>query len=592
MQRRTLPVVRGSSLLASAPPGWAYDRVELPSDDELVVRFSSTASRDWVEVRVSPLGAPGPVFKRLRHCQVRYRASVAQTGAEGREAVAALVLGIALGIDERLAAQPRASIATVLGRRDDRRVVVFTAESLRQLLVPWIVEGIAVQGGFTLTDVYPASRTSLRGPTEEALVLDFEHAADGERALFCVGPHVEALPGFARSAHLQLDHVTMGRPVSAKVETLRAFVAFVLQLVDHAGLTFRFGGEALAATVIEAEDAAGPGEVLNLAISAECGQSCAFCSVKSTAPAFDGGDETFAALANDLAREARRGVRAFRLNGYDPLAYSRVVDVARLATSLGYERVEVFSPATRLADPVFARELFDALPPARELYVPLYGTRAEVHDAVVGAPGSFDRVQKALAVARDLPGTKVALLSVVTVHNAGELYALARFAEARGLPISAHAPYPSFESRADRYFESAPRQSDVARAFFAEHARAPKKLRPLLVAGLLEGIAPCVQLRAASRAGVPLSDWLVTHEGGRERAPQALPGTEYRDERYRQRAGDAFSAATEPCPHATRCALRPVCAGALLRSYVALHGASEIEPVSVATLVAEAARQG
>ncbi|UJR84361.1 radical SAM protein [Sandaracinus amylolyticus] len=570
------------ALLTGAPTGWAYDRVDLPSDDELLVRFSATRSRDWVEVRVVPLGAPGPVFRRLAHCQVRYRASVAQTGPEGREVVANLVLGIALAVDARLSAFPRATIAEVMGRRADRQGIVFTPEGVRELLVPWIVEGIPVAGGWSLADVYPASRTMLRGDIDRSLVLDFTHATSDERAIFCISPHLPDPPGFARSAHLQLDHVTMGRPSSPSIETLRAFVAFVVQLNDHPRLSITFPEDAIVIAPGDGIDLAREDEVLNLAISSECGQQCAFCSVKSTAPAFDGGDETFAAVSNDLAREARRGVRTFRLNGYDPLSYSRVVDVAKLASALGYQRVQIFSPATRLSDRAFAEKLFAALPPHREIFVPIYGVTAAVHDAVVGRPGAFDEVQRALVNLHEMGEVRVSLLSVITSKNHHELHALWAFANERRVTLSAHFPYPSFESRADRYFESAPRQHEVASALFAERARTTgPKCSAREAQQLLEGVAPCVIHRAASAHGVRLIEWLP-HD---EIAPP-IPGTEYRDSRYRQRAGDAFSAATVPCPHAERCAMRTICPGVLLRAYVELHGDEEFQPVTLREILA------
>jgi molybdenum cofactor biosynthesis enzyme MoaA len=555
--------------------------VDLPSADELLVRFSATQSRDWVEVRVVPLGLPGPFFRKLKHCQVRYRASIAQTGESGREAVLHLVLAVATAVDTRMATQPRASIAEVMGRRADRDVIEFTPEGLRELLTPWIVEGLPVAGVFTLADVYPASRTMLKGSADSSLVLDFVSNLD-ERVFFRVSPHDANSPSFARSAHLQLDHVSMGRMASPEVETLRALVSFVLQLNDHPRLRVLFASDALVLPEGSAMERAGEHEVLNLAISSECGQRCVFCSVKSTAPAYDGGDETFASLAADLGREARRGVRGMRLNGYDPLSYSRVIDVARLATSLGYTRVQVFSPATRLADAAFAEALFAALPPEREVYVPLYGARAEVHDEVVGKEGAFDEVMRALDHLARMKDTRVALLGVTTQTNQRELYALAKFAEARRLPLSAHFPYPSFESRADRYFASAPKQSEVTEALFEARAEdATSKLSPRDAVRLLEGVAPCIVHRLARKHDIKLAAWLPETE----LAPP-LPGTEYRDKRYRHRVGDTFSAATVPCPHADQCAMRTLCPGVLLRAYVDLHGDQEFMPITLREILA------
>ncbi len=578
----------------SGPVGWVCERLDLDGDDRLTVRFCAVRARDWVEITVEPIGAPGPVFRRFEHCQVRYKGQLAVHSDERKEDVVALVLGVAGAVESRLAADPRASIARALGREDDARRLVFGPLTLRELLAPHVLDGVPTAGGWVLSDVYPAAQVRALSGDGQALVLDFRRADDGTRALFQVARRADDRPAFAHTTHLSISYLALGAREAPGVESLRALVSFALQLHDHPRLELTFPATfdepaALALGDAAAEPGSGgaieltaPDEVLNLAISSECHQQCAFCSVKETAPAEDGGERTFVRLCNDLYAQRRRGLRALRLNGYDPLTFSRILEVMRLATKLGFERAEVFSPCTRLADEAFAEELVAALPPKRQWYVPLYGVDAATHDQVVGRPGAFALVKRALENLRALSERDISLLAVVTRDNVDAIHDLAVFAHERELNLCAHLPYPSFESRADRYFTATPRQTDVVAGLLRGRARSAVK-PPLgrLVSQVLEGVAPCVTFRAMRAAQIPVKEWLRVPEH-----PPALPGTEYRDPRYRHRRGDtAFSAAYRPCPHADRCSLLPACAGEVLRGYEELHGLDELVPVSLGELL-------
>jgi MoaA/NifB/PqqE/SkfB family radical SAM enzyme len=326
-----------------------------------------------------------------------------------------------------------------------------------------------------------------------------------------------------------------------------------------------------------------PSAVVNLAIGAECGQKCAFCSVKETWPAEDGGEATLRALTAELAEKRRIGVHKVRVNGYDPLAFSRILDVLRFATEAGYTEAQVFSPCTLLADEGFCDAVLAVLPRSRRFYVPIYGATAEVHDAVVGVPGAFERATRAIELLTRKEGPRaVSLLSVLVRKNLPHVSDLLTFVRRRDLEFSMHLPYPSFESRADRYYTAAARQTDAVCAV-RDAAGSPSDGRMLL----LEGAAPCVVFQAMRDTGVPIAKWL--------RMPAEkplLPGTEYRDPRYHHRdEGSAFQARSVPCPHAASCALATVCPGEVLRGYADLYGLGELAPVPLADVVAAASAQ-
>lgn len=578
----------GGEGLATTAGGWTCRHIRLVGDDRLEVRFDRAG--DLIEVEVLPRDVEGRVFQRLERVSVRYRGRVTDRSPAALAQVAALVTGIGASIDGRVAAWEEqtgapATLAAALGRRRARGRVVLSRETLRELLAPEVVEGARLGGGWALRDVYPASNLQLRPSRLLELVLDFERE-DGRRFRIVVGPRGDGA-GFATTAHLALRYLSVGGPPPEETAPLCALVAFALQLRDHEGLdlvvpTVEQDTARLLAAPVEAPAAQPDERVLNLAISSDCDQSCAFCSIKELMPPEGDSDTVLARVRQDLATSRAAGITGVRFNGYDPLAYPRILDVVAYATALGYERADVFSPCTRLADRAFCEALCERLPAATTFHVPLYAADAATHDAIVGRPGAHALARAAVDNVVALRGREaVRVLSVVTQEAPEAVVALAAWAEGQGLGFSAHLPYPSYESRRDRFFAAAPRMSDAAEAVLRarrEAGAAAPRWRTI------DGLCPCVAFDRAQALGVPAREWLEVPEGA------AIAGTEYRDERFRHHAPEAdksaFDPPTVPCPHAARCVLRAACPGEVLRAYAELHGLGELRPVTLAELVA------
>ena len=562
--------------------GFSCKALVLDGDDRLTARFEAQGSADWIEVTVLPLETPGAVFRRLERCAVRYRGALAVRTPERRDEVSRLVMAVALSIDTLMGLHPGKTIAEALGRRREKGKWVFGREALRGMLSPEIVVGEPGVEGFSLGDVYPGSYLQKSHDGLLDLVLDFRREADSRRLLLIVSRRDDTKPAFATTTHFSIKHLSLGAVDPPGADAVRALVGFILQLRDHEGLEVVFP-DVLAdvAPALLPEVAAAPidrpDEVLNLAIDAECGQSCVFCSIKETAPAEDGADRALARLLADLVSNRQRGVRKVRINGYDPLGFSHIVELLRRSKDLGYIEAHIFSPCTRLADATFCNEVIDALPEGKRFHVPLYSTRPEVHDRIVGQTGAFARVIRAIDnLLSRLSPSDVWILHVATKDALNELEGLSKFAADRGLAFHPHMPYPSFESRTDRYFSAAPRMTEVAEAIVKPLGRGERVF--------VQGVVPCVVFQRMRNERAPLRVWLDAPE---RRPP--LPGTEYRDERFRHRAGEAdhaaFSASAVPCPHESRCVLASACPGEVLRSYAELYGLDELRPVSLKDLV-------
>lgn len=564
---------------------WYAAELSLPSDDTLRMTFRERHGGDEIFITVLPRDAPAPVFKRLGHCALRYSARIANLTAQRRAEVSALLLAIGATIDERLASGR--SMAETLGADRAARRVIFGRDMLRSFLAPEIAEDTPIAGGWMLHDVYPSSQRRLTDQEELELVIELRR--DLRRTLFSVG-RASDRPALVRTKNFSVVEIVGARTDSKDVEPLRALLSFVFQLRDHEGLEVVFpnvladlGLRALPAAT-EAPRVEGS---LNLALDAECGQQCAFCSVKSASPAYDGGDGVLGRAVSDLQASAARGVHHLRLNGYDPLAFSGVLNVLGAAQRLGFDRIDVFSPCTRLADRQFCEEVFEHLPERRTFFVPLYSTIAEEHDRFVGRPGAHALVMAAMENLVSLGGAGiVSVLSVVTNQNLAQLAALHAWAHARGFSFSAHMPYPMNEGRDDRFFDVVPRQTDVAGAFADIHRAIGEGRHDVPIFG----VAPCVTFRTLNERGLAPFRWLLAGE------VSLLPGTEYDrgdiEHGAGDRATDAFRVSTIACPHASKCSLLPACGGSILRAYVERHGADEFQAVDLRTLIEATAPRG
>jgi hypothetical protein len=585
--------------------GWSCESVRLDGDD-VSVRLRRLQEGDWIEIVVTKRNDL-PVFRRLEHCSVRYRGRVTDRTPAVRAALGDAIHAISGAVDRALAANPSATIAEAMGRSTTPRELSFSREGILDLLSAHLPLGAVASGGWVFEDVVPS--TQVRGLKSDVpfMVLDFRHQMNGRRAMFQVQPRRGDDMAHVRTANLSVGLITGMGDISGS-ESLQALVGFMLELHDHPGITWTVperlevnaspAATALLApsahevTALLEQNAGAPlavqdpetSEVLNLSITTECGQQCNFCSVKETGDPKDGGDEAFASLCRDLYEHRKRGVRRVRVNGYDPLTFSRVVDTIGFATKLGYDYVQIFSPCTRLADEAFCAAVCDAAPKGTDFMVPLYAMDAATHDRVVARAGAFDLVMKALENLRARVGAEsVHLLTAITRVNQGALVDLWEYAKRHGHPAHAHLPYPSFESRGDRYYSSAPRQTDVVAAAAPRVAAAPEDFAAQeFVIKMMGGIAPCILFREMTAAGVTPKRWLHVRS-----VVPPLPGTEYRDTRYHHRAGeDTFQATTIPCPHADACVMAAACPREILRGYSELFGMDEFRPVSLADLVA------
>ena len=408
------------------------------------------------------------------------------------------------------------------------------------------------------------------GPWE--IALELRRLTDGLRYKAKVRRRTDSLAAAARTntfdilhaAHLPTADMSA---VAALAETLRA--------VED---SIRFTGPKPMAA-FEAHPG-GTAPALNLAIPGECGQKCSFCGIREELKV---GSEAPAGLVDklreDISRSAQSGTHVLRINGIEPLAAPYLWDLLAHAKAEGFDEFHLLSTFRTLSGSHDVDRLLDAMPDRYRFYVPLYGSRADVHDAVTGRQGSFDEVLAVLSKLRSHMLSRghwdgcgqVVVTTVVNRKNAHDMHALALLLGNRVRAWNMHLPFPNTGSAQDPYFTAALSMSEALGAI------APASFWP---AGSFQigEIVPCVMLNHQRRTGHLLltADTLAS----RQTEPS---GTFYESAGFAHSLADgksiAFTAATTPCPHVSRCALAALCPQKVYAAYAQHFGLDELQPV-------------
>ncbi len=499
---------------------------------------------------------------------------------------------------------------------DVRRTLYFDALGIAEFLAPEVeIDGTPV-AGYVLRAIYPPATARRQALDYSRFVLEFEATADAGdgapvvRVQLCASAADRS--GFGRVGPLTLALLGYeGHPDEVPLE-LSALSSWLLALVrlkhgssldvhvpssadEVRALSVPLGrqpppprptaedtrsdGSAPASATLER----GAPRALNLAIDAPCRQQCAFCSVQRYVRPSDGGDEELGRILQELRTARERGIREVRLNGIDPLAFSRVLDVVRAVTELGFPALSVYSPCRRFADDGFRREFLRSAPARVLITVPLYGTSAAVHDAVTSAPGAHAEVMRAIdGLRRDMRSGELRLSTVVVRRNLHEVLDIARFAQSLGVQLDARLPYPMRQTLDDPYADAALRETEIVAHLIGV---ATQRHDVALARQLLRDIVPhpCLLFRAEQGSGLPMFPAMELRER------PLLPGTEYRSSDFAhtgdaQPQGDAFAPAVVACPHAPRCALAITCPAEQFSVYDQLYGLEELSPVRAGEL--------
>lgn len=413
---------------------------------------------------------------------------------------------------------------------------------------------------------YPRTAARIAGlrPAAVAVTLRHPEAATHDELVRVPGAHTQALAGIRNLAQQSGDHTA----VLARAVPHPALRGQLARLWDQAraqgatALWLDGDDEALQREAAALHDAGAPVVVggavaalighhhdpdrsregwvparfhedegaISLVIRTGCRNACVFCTTRIVQ------EESRAAWPLDdlavfepaLAEGRERGLDCLRLVAVEPLEHPDLPRLLRVARDLGYHTIDAWTSGRSLADPGHAADLDEA--GLTDVDIPLLGSTAEIHDAVAGAPGSFDETIRGIAAA--VLHFEVRSHLILVRDNLGDLPGMLALAGALGMPQPATVLVPSPSSADDtRYRAFAPRWGDLARAVAALPAAARDGL---LRRGLGHQVPPCVlervegidrvSMRAVSRpAGHRVGEGELDQPGAGEKLPSRCP---------------------------------------------------------------------
>jgi len=166
---------------------------------------------------------------------------------------------------------------------------------------------------------------------------------------------------------------------------------------------------------------------VQLELTASCDHSCAFC-YKPRSPAAD--QLTTEEVVGVLDTLAAMGTLYLQLTGGEATLRDDFRAIAEHASHKNF-RIELATNGTRMD-----REMTDwaAALPIHHVQMSLHSTRAELHDELVGSPGSHEKVLGAAGRLRSA-GVNVVLACVVTERNLEELDDMLALGRSMGVPV-------------------------------------------------------------------------------------------------------------------------------------------------------------
>lgn len=523
-------------------------------------------SLEWIE----PLGESVNAFLQGDAYAVGYRTGPNAWDLDADETPAD-VKRIAASACEVLSSAP-GGISLQDGSEEDTeaalRTVTLDPSALTDLLAPRLSVGQALLDDWQLMEFFPSGGN--------AVALEFRRADDGSSVRLKVRVTQPDAPAAYRASGLDVLYGVLYGDEAASAQApdqarLAAEVALLLEEVGR-GVSFqeRVGAEP---DPDRAED--GPPPALNLAIPAPCGVRCNFCSVREEVYVVTDAESAFVkALRKSIEDSGARGTKTLRINGIEPLNAPYLFHLLEVARDVGFEEFHLFSTCRPLKDPDFCDRYLAAMPARYRIHVPIYGSCAEKHDAIMDTPGAFDDMMQAVQNVKERMGEGGMLLftTVLTQQNADDLVALRDLVKPLGRWWEVHLPFPNTSSRSDLYRDVAIRMSDALELVY------PKGWWPVAELELGE-VLPCVAFRHQRDTGHAL----ITASRLRSRMLEPS-GTFYRsagfDHSLAVDRASAFTAATVTCPHTETCALAAACPGKVYNLYEELFGLDELQPVS------------
>ncbi|MDA8242885.1 MAG: radical SAM protein [Elusimicrobia bacterium] len=164
----------------------------------------------------------------------------------------------------------------------------------------------------------------------------------------------------------------------------------------------------------------GPLKRIDLKVAFGCNNMCVFCVQGKKREKHQ--PKPLAQLRGELKRGYEDGGRELVLTGGEPTLHGEFLRVVREAKKIGYRNIQIQSNGRMFRYPEFCRAA--AAAGATEASPALHGSRAEIHDYLTGAAGSFKETVTGIMNLKKA-GFRVITNTVVTKPNTQDLPAIA-----------------------------------------------------------------------------------------------------------------------------------------------------------------------
>jgi len=203
-------------------------------------------------------------------------------------------------------------------------------------------------------------------------------------------------------------------------------------------------------------------------VSPGCISSCYFCNPAKRTPDNELKEQEIDVYKN-LLDFKKQGIRKIEISGSDPIEYDRIIQLMNYIKKMGFEFLQLSTHGRKLFDENFLNHLVSS--GLDKLRIPIYGSKAEIHDAVTGAKGSFyetlDGIKKLLSKNIKI---QIQISSLITQENKNDLINMVDLMKGLGItdfylsvPLvsnndySHHVPFKDLKSYVRKVYDYAKR---------------------------------------------------------------------------------------------------------------------------------------
>lgn len=145
-----------------------------------------------------------------------------------------------------------------------------------------------------------------------------------------------------------------------------------------------------------------------------CKNKCIFCRAEE----YELKKTDHSVLVKDMYRQAinlrKRGFENPEISGHDPIEYENISEYISWLKKIGFKNVTLATHGRNLSDIETSKKIIASGLDC--LRIPIYGSTAEIHDAVTGSSGSFEETMNGLRNVAD-SGIEICIVTLILDDN-------------------------------------------------------------------------------------------------------------------------------------------------------------------------------